>query len=64
MVHEDRGKWVEATQTFTLKGGLPNGITSTRTDRFIDKDALESTVVFKDRTGKVLLNMEAKAKRK
>ena len=61
---EYRGKWDEATQTFTWKGSLPNGITSTRTDRFIDKDTLESTVVFKDRTGKVLMDMEAKAKRK
>ena len=59
-----RGKWDEATQTFTWKGGLPNGTTTTRTDRFIDKDTLESTVVFKDRTGKVLMDMEAKAKRK
>jgi len=61
---ENRGKWDEATQTFTWKGSLPNGITSTRTDRFIDEDTLESTVVFKDRTGKVLLDMEAEAKRK
>ena len=61
---ENRGKWDEATQTLTWKGNLPNGITTTQTDRFIGKDTLERTVVFKDRTGKVLLDMEAKANRK
>jgi hypothetical protein len=61
---EDRGKWDEATHTFTWKERWSNGITSTKTDRFIDDDTLERTLVFKDRTGKVLLDMEAKAKRK
>jgi hypothetical protein len=61
---EIRGKWDEATQTFTWRERRSNGITSTKTDRFIDKDTLERTMVFKDRTGKVLLDMKAKAKRK
>jgi len=61
---ENRGRWDEATQTLTWKESWPNGITITRTDRFIGKDMLERTMVFKDRTGKVLMDVEAKAKRK
>ena len=61
---ENRGKWDEAAKTFTWKGTLPNGVTSTQTHRFIDNDTQEWTLVFKDSTGKVLLNMEAQAKRK
>jgi hypothetical protein len=61
---ENRGKWDEAAKTFTWKGASDNAITSTQTHRFFDSDTQEWTLVFKDRTGKVLLDMEAKAKRK
>jgi len=61
---EELGKWDEATKTLTWTGRLGNGITKTGVTRFIDKDTNEWTVVFKDSDGKVLLDMEGKAKRK
>jgi len=61
---ENRGKCDEATKTFTWKGTLPNGNTSTQIHRLIDNERHEWTFVIKDRTGEVLLDMEAKAKRK
>ena len=61
---ELRGEWDEATQTLTWKGRLPNGITVTGIHRFIDKDTFEWSLTHKDHTGKVVLLMEAKSKRK
>ena len=61
---ETLGKWAEATQTFTWKYSAPNGETSTATNRFIDSDTHDWTLVSKDSTGEVLLDMESKAKRK
>ncbi len=61
---ETRGKWDEATKTFTWTGRLGNGTTSTQIHRFIDADTQEWTLVLQDGTGKVYLDMEAKAKRK
>ena len=61
---ENRGKWDEATKTFTWTGRLANGIMTTQAHQFIDNDRQEWTLVFKDSTGKVCLDMEAKAKRK
>ena len=58
------GKWNAATRTFTWKGGPVNGITSTQTHRFIDRDTLVWKMVSRDRSGKVRLDMEAKARRK
>ena len=61
---ENRGTGDEANKTFMWKGTLPNGVTSTQIHRFIDNDTQDWTLVFKDSTGKVLSNMEAKGKRK
>ena len=61
---ELRGEWDEATKTITWKGRLPNGITVTADNRFVDKDAFEWSLTHKDGTGKVVLLMEAKSKRK
>ena len=60
---ENRGTWDETTKTFTWKGNLPNGVTSTQSHRFIDNDMQEWMLAFEDSTGKVLLDMDAKAKR-
>ncbi len=61
---EALGKWDEATQTLTWKYSAPNGETSTETSRFIDDDTHDWALVSKDSTGKVLLDMESKTKRK
>ena len=59
-----RGQWDEATKTLTWKGTSSNGITSTAVTRSIDNDTYEWSLVDKDRSGKVVFEMEAKAKRK
>ena len=61
---ENRGSWDEATKTFTWKGHAPNGITTAQSHRFIDNDTQEWSLVFKDSSGKVCLDTEAKAKQK
>ena len=59
-----RGKWDEATQTFTFTGTLADGIRSTSQQKFVDKDTFTWTLVAKDQTGKVVLDMEGKCVRK
>jgi hypothetical protein len=59
-----RGKWDEATQTFTFTGTLADGIRSTGQQKFVDKDSFTWTLVAKDGTGKVVLDMEGKCVRK
>ena len=59
-----RGKWDESTQTFTFTGILADGIRSTGQQKFMDKDTFTWTLVVKDRTGKVVLDMEGKCERK
>jgi hypothetical protein len=60
---ETRGQWDEATETFKWKATSVNG-TVTQSHRFIDKDTFQWTFVFKDSDGKVVLDTEAKARRK
>ena len=59
-----RGKWDEATQEFTFTGTLADGIRSTSQQKFVDKDTFTWTLVAKDGTGKVVLDMEGKCVRK
>ena len=59
-----QGKWDKATQTFTFTGTLADGIRSTSQQKFVDKDTFTWTLVAKDRTGKVVLDMEGKCVRK
>jgi hypothetical protein len=59
-----RGKWDEATQTFTFTGTFADGIRSTGQQKFVDKDSFTWTLVAKDGTGKVVLDMEGKCVRK
>jgi hypothetical protein len=61
---ENRGHWDEASKTFTWKGTLPHGLTSTQVHRFTDNDTHRWTLVFKDRNGDVWFDLEAKVKRK
>ena len=61
---EGSGKWDESTQTFTWKGTSADGGTNTQAHRFIDENTLEWTMLVKDSTGKVHLDLTAKAKRK
>ena len=56
--------WNEATKTFTGMGRLPNGISSSQTHCFIDDGTIKWTMVFKDRAGKIYLDMAGTAKRK
>ena len=60
----NQGKWDEATQTFTFKGTLRDGIQSTSQEHFVDKNTFTWTMVAKDRTGQVVLDMEGKCVRK
>ena len=59
-----QGKWDAATQTFTFIGTLGDGIQSSRQQHFVDKDTFTWTLVAKDGTGKVVLDMEGKCVRK
>jgi len=59
-----RGQWDEAAKTLTWKGSSSNGITRTMVNRFIDNDTYEWSLVDKDRSGKVVFENEATAKRK
>ncbi len=59
-----RGQWDEATKTLTWKGSSSNGITRTMVNRFIDNDTYEWSLVDKDRSGKVVFETGATAKRK
>ena len=59
-----RGKWDEATQTLTFTGILADGIRSTVQQKFSDKDTFTWTLLAKDQTGKVVLDMEGKVVRK
>ena len=61
---EDRGHWDEATKTLTWTGKLDDGVTTQTIERFTDKDNFTWTMVAKDRTGQVMLDMEAKVTRK
>ncbi len=61
---ENLGHWDEASKTFTWKGTLLHGITSTEVHRFTDDETHNWTLVFKDRNGDVWFDLEAKAKRK
>jgi hypothetical protein len=61
---EQRGQWDQATQTLTWKGKLDDGVTTETVERFIDKDNFTWTLVAKDRSGQVVLDMVAKVRRK
>ena len=61
---EVRGKWDEKTKTMTFKGEMANGVQSVLIERFVDNDSFTWTRVATDRTGKVVLDMEAKCVRK
>ena len=59
-----RGNWDEATQTFTFTGTLADGIRSTGQPKFSAQASFPWTFVAKNRTGKVVLDMEGKCVRK
>lgn len=61
---EYQGRWDAATQTFTFTGTLADGIQCTSQQHFVDKDTFTWTLVAKDPTGKVVLDMEGKCVRK
>jgi len=61
---EYKGRWDAATQTFTFTGTLADGIQSTSQQHFVDKDTFTWTLVAKDKTGKMVLDMEGKCVRK
>lgn len=61
---ENKRTWDEATKTFTSKQRSPHGTTTTQTQRFIDDDTMEWTMVIKDAAGKLLSDMEGTTKRK
>jgi hypothetical protein len=61
---EQRGQWDQATQTLTWKGKLDDGVTTETVERFIDTDNFTWTLVAKDSSGQVVLDMEAKVRRK
>ena len=59
----DRGQWNEAAKTFMWKGTDRWGNAGTHVYRFIDHDHFEWRLVVKDYSGKVMSDMEGKAKR-
>lgn len=60
---EDRGTWDAATETFTFTGTLADGVKTTSQQKFENKDTFTWTFVAKDRSGKVVLDIEAKCVR-
>jgi len=60
---ESIGKWDAAAKTMTWSHTTDDGLTNTITDRHVDADTLEWSMVIKDRSGKVFLHMEGKATR-
>ncbi len=61
---EGQRTWNEATKAFTSKHRSPHGTSTAQTQRFIDDDTMEWTMVIKDPAGKLLSDMEGTAKRK
>ena len=59
-----RGSWNEATQTFTFVGSLSNAVATKGQQHFIDDDTFTWTLIAKDESGKVVLDMEGKCVRK
>jgi phage terminase large subunit-like protein len=62
--NEATGQWDEKTQTLTFTGNLNENVTAVTTMRFVDKDTREATMVAKDKSGKVYLDIHAKITRK
>lgn len=50
---KSNGQWDEKTTTLSFESGLPDGLTSRSSVRFIDKDRHEWKVIIKDGDGKV-----------
>lgn len=60
---EATGQWDAASKTLTLTSEA-HGITGVMTLRFVNQNAMEWSLVSKDKSGKTFLNMEGKATRK
>lgn len=60
---ESIGKWDEDAKTMTWSGTVDGGLTSTVTDRYVDADTLEWSLVIKDRGGKVYIHVDGKSTR-
>jgi hypothetical protein len=58
------GQWDDASKTFSWKGDVGNGITTSGPMRFLDDDTIEWQAIAKDKDGKVYHQMEGKLKRK
>jgi hypothetical protein len=61
---QNRGRWDEAKQTMTWRGEQDDGVTTEGIDRWTDKDNFTWTFVARDRSGKVVSEVEAKVKRR
>lgn len=61
---ESRGTWDEATQTFTFKGTAGDGLQTSSVQKFLDADNFTWTLVAKDQSGNVVVDVEAKCVRK
>jgi tetratricopeptide (TPR) repeat protein len=59
---EATGQWDAASKTLTLTSEA-HGITGVTTLRFVDQNTMPWSVVSKDKSGKIYLNMEGKATR-
>ena len=60
---ESIGKWDADAKSMTWSHTMDDGLTNTTTDRHVDADTMEWSMVIKDRNGKVYLHMEGKATR-
>lgn len=61
---ESTGKWDETTQTLTLNGTNPEGISLVSTIRFVGDDAQQWSAIWKDQRGQILMEMESRVTRK
>jgi hypothetical protein len=60
---ESIGKWDADAKTMIWSHTTGDGLTNTVTDRYVDADTQEWSLVIKDRSGKVYLHLEGKSTR-
>ncbi len=58
---ESTGKWDADAKCMTWSGSAGNGLTTTTTDRYVDANTIQSSVVIKERNGKECLHVEVKS---
>jgi hypothetical protein len=64
MVSEAQGQWDADNQILTWKSDIDENLASTNQVRFTDRETIDWTMMVKDKTGKVYLDLRGKMKRR